>query len=113
MGVNHWDERWAAHLMALVASQEHEADQAGFTEDELAAALTAIVVSASRPACRRNDGSRPKSPAQEHVASSNRTVTEDAQIYHHELSRGQRCSETTPEDGSHLVNIRHHDNMLE
>ena len=45
IGVNHWDERWTAHLMPLVASQEQEADQAGFTDDELAAAPTAIVAS--------------------------------------------------------------------
>ena len=31
--------------MPLVASQEHEADQAGFTDDELAAAPTVIVAS--------------------------------------------------------------------
>ena len=45
IGVNHWDERWTAHLMPLVASQEHEADQAVFTDDELAAAPTVIVAS--------------------------------------------------------------------
>lgn len=45
IGVNHWDERWTAHLMPLVARQEHEADQAGFTDDELAAAPTVIVAS--------------------------------------------------------------------
>ena len=42
-GVNHWDERWAANLMPLASSQEHEADQEGVTDGEPAAALVATV----------------------------------------------------------------------
>ena len=38
IGVNHWDERWTAHLTPLVSSQEPEADLPGFTDGELAAA---------------------------------------------------------------------------
>ena len=34
VGVNHWDERWTAHLMPLVSSQEHDADQAAVTDGE-------------------------------------------------------------------------------
>ncbi len=38
IGVNHWDERWTAHLMPLISSQEPEADQPDFTGGEVAAA---------------------------------------------------------------------------
>ena len=37
IGVNHWDERWTAHLMPLISSQEPEAGEVGVTNDELAA----------------------------------------------------------------------------
>ena len=37
-GVNHWDERWTAHLAPLVSSQEPEADQPDFTDGAVAAA---------------------------------------------------------------------------
>ena len=43
IGVNHWDERWAAHLAPLVSSQEPEADQPDFTDGEVAAAPPATV----------------------------------------------------------------------
>ena len=38
IGVNHWDERWTAHLMPLTSSQEHDPDQEGVTDGEPAAA---------------------------------------------------------------------------
>ena len=38
IGVNHWDERWTAHLAPMAASQEPEADQPHFTGGEVAAA---------------------------------------------------------------------------
>ena len=37
IGANHWDERWTAHLMPLISSQEPEADEVGVTKGELAA----------------------------------------------------------------------------
>ena len=43
IGVNHWDERWTAHLMPLASSQEPEVDQPDFTSGEVAAAPTATV----------------------------------------------------------------------
>ncbi len=43
IGVNHWDERWTAHLAPMVASQEPEADQPDFTDGEVAAAPPATV----------------------------------------------------------------------
>ena len=42
-GVNHWDERWTAHLMPLTSSQEHDADQQGVTDGEHASPPTATV----------------------------------------------------------------------
>ena len=44
IGVNHWDERWAAHLMPFISSQEPEADEAGVTNGELAAMPPLTVV---------------------------------------------------------------------
>ena len=41
--VNHWDERWTAHLAPLVSSQEPEADQPDCTDGEVAAAPPATV----------------------------------------------------------------------
>ncbi len=38
IGVNHWDERWTAHLMPLTSSQERDADQEGVVDGEAAAA---------------------------------------------------------------------------
>ena len=43
VGVNHWDERWTAHLMPLVSSPEHDADQPDFTDGEFAAAPAATI----------------------------------------------------------------------
>ena len=43
IGVNHWDERWTAHLAPLVSSQEPAADQPDFTDGEVAAAPPATV----------------------------------------------------------------------
>ena len=43
VGVNHWDERWTAHLMPLVSSQEPEVDEVSVTDREPAAAPAAIV----------------------------------------------------------------------
>ena len=43
IGVNHWDERWTAHLAPLVSSQEPEADQPDCTDGEVAAAPPATV----------------------------------------------------------------------
>ena len=43
IGVNHWDERWTAHLAPLVSSQEPGADQPDFTDGEVAAAPPATV----------------------------------------------------------------------
>ena len=43
IGVNHWDERWTAHLMPLLSSQEHDADQAAVTDGDPAAAPPATV----------------------------------------------------------------------
>ena len=37
IGVNHWDERWTAHLMPLTSSQEHDPDQEGATADSRSA----------------------------------------------------------------------------
>ena len=37
IGMNHWDERWTAHLMPLISSQEPEAGEVGVTNGELAA----------------------------------------------------------------------------
>ena len=42
--VNHWDERWTAHLMPLISSQEPEADEVGVTNGELAAVPPLTVV---------------------------------------------------------------------
>ena len=43
IGMNHWDERWTAHLMPLTSGQEHTANQPGFTDGEVAAAPPATV----------------------------------------------------------------------
>ena len=43
IGVNHWDERWTAHLAPLVSSQEPAADQPDCTDGEVAAAPPATV----------------------------------------------------------------------
>ena len=43
IGVNHWDERWTAHLAPLVSSQELAADQPDCTDGEVAAAPPATV----------------------------------------------------------------------
>ena len=43
IGVNHWDERWTAHLAPLVSSQEPEAGQPDCTDGEVAAAPPATV----------------------------------------------------------------------
>ena len=43
IGVNHWDERWTAHLMPLASSQEHGADPKGVADGEPAVAPTAAV----------------------------------------------------------------------
>ena len=37
IGMNHWDERWTAHLMPLISSQEPEAGEVGVTNGEPAA----------------------------------------------------------------------------
>ena len=42
IGVNHWDERWTAHLMPLISSQEPEADEAGVTDCEPAVPPLAV-----------------------------------------------------------------------
>ena len=44
IGANHWDERWTAHLMPLVSTQEHDADHAGFT-----AAEPPLIVASRKP----------------------------------------------------------------
>ncbi len=43
IGVNHWDERWTAHLAPMAASQEPEADQPDFAGGEVAVAPPATV----------------------------------------------------------------------
>ena len=43
IGVNHWDERWTAHLAPMLASQEPETDQPDCTGGEVAAAPPATV----------------------------------------------------------------------
>ena len=62
IGVNHWDERWTAHLMPLASNQEPEVDQPDFTSGEVAAAPTATVAPASRPSFRRSVGRRSRKP---------------------------------------------------
>ena len=49
IGVNHWDERWTAHLAPLVSSQEPEADQPDCTDGEVAAAPPATVAPRRAP----------------------------------------------------------------
>ncbi len=44
IGVNHWDERWTAHLMPLISSQEPEADESGGTDGDPAAVPPLTVV---------------------------------------------------------------------
>ena len=73
IGVNHWDERWTAHLAPLVSSQEPEADQPDCTDGEVAAAPPATVAPRKPPSFRGSDGRRSESPAQGHVAAGNRT----------------------------------------
>ena len=48
IGVNHWDERWTAHLLPLISSQEPEADQAGVTDGE-PAAVPPLTVAPRKP----------------------------------------------------------------
>ena len=48
IGMNHWDERWTAYLMPLISSQEPEADEAGVTYGEPAAA-TPLTVAPRKP----------------------------------------------------------------
>ena len=43
IGVTHWDERWTVHLIPLVPSQEHDADEVDVIGGEPAAAPAAIV----------------------------------------------------------------------
>ena len=48
IGVNHWDERWTAHLMPLISSQEHAADEVGVTDGE-PAAVPPLTVAPRKP----------------------------------------------------------------
>ena len=53
MGVNHWDERWTAHLMPLVSSQEHPAQDHAADEvdatDGAPAAMPPVTVAPHKP----------------------------------------------------------------
>ena len=84
-GVNHWDERWTAHLAPLVSSQEPEADQPDFTDGEVAAARPATVAPAQAdlPSEGEMEGA-PESPAQGHVAAGNRTGVGHPQVHQRE-----------------------------
>ncbi len=62
IGVNHWDERWTAHLGPLAAIQEPEADQPDFTGGEVAAAPPASVAPRSRPSFRRSARKQSRKP---------------------------------------------------
>ena len=48
IGVNHWDERWTAHLIPLAASQERDADREDFTDGE-PAAVPRLTVAPRKP----------------------------------------------------------------
>ena len=48
IGVNHWDERWTAHLMPLISREEPEADEDGVTDGE-PAAVPPLTVAPRKP----------------------------------------------------------------
>ena len=64
IGVNHWDERWTAHLAPLVSSQEPAADQPDCTDGEVAAAPPATVADlpSEGEMDRGRDGRRSRKP---------------------------------------------------
>ena len=119
IGVNHWDERWTAHLAPLVSSQEPEADQPDCTDGEVAAAPPATVaprkptfLQRERWTEREMEGG-PESPAQGHVAAGNRTGVGHPQVHRQELSGGRRSSRMEAADGAQSVDIGYHGSVTE
>ena len=118
-GVNHWDERWTAHLAPLVSSQEPEADQPDFTDGEVAAAPPATVAPRQPTFLQRERWTEgemeggPESPAQGHVAAGNRTGVGHPQVHRQELSGGRRSSRMEAADGAQSVDIGYHGSVTE
>ena len=119
IGVNHWDERWTAHLAPLVSSQEPEADQPDFTDGEVAAARPATVAPRKPTFLQRERWTEgemeggPESPAQGHVAAGNRTGVGHPQVHRQELSGGRRSSRMEAADGAQSVDIGYHGSVTE
>ena len=121
IGVNHWDERWTAHLAPLVSSQEPAADQPDFTDGEVAAAPPATVAPRKPTFLQRErwkaaEGEMeggPESPAQGHVAAGNRTGVGHPQVHRQELSGGRRSSRMEAADGAQSVDIGYHGSVTE
>ena len=119
IGVNHWDERWTAHLAPLVSSQEPEADQPDCTDGEVAAARPATVARRKPTFLQRERWTEgemeggPESPAQGHVAAGNRTGVGHPQVHRQELSGGRRSSRMEAADGAQSVDIGYHGSVTE
>ena len=119
IGVNHWDERWTAHLAPLVSSQEPEADQPDFTDGEVAAAPPATVAPRQPTFLQRERWTEgemaggPESPAQGHVAAGHRTGVGHPQVHRQELSGGRRSSRMEAADGAQSVDIGYHGSVTE
>ena len=119
IGVNHWDERWTAHLAPLVSSQEPAADQPDCTDGEVAAAPPATVAPRKPTFLQRERWTEgemegaPESPAQGHVAAGNRTGVGHPQVHRQELSGGRRSSRMEAADGAHSVDIGYHGSVTE
>ena len=119
IGVNHWDERWTAHLAPLVSSQEPKADHPDCTDGEVAAAPPATVAPRKPTFLQRERWSEgkmeggPESPAQGHVAAGNRTGVGHPQVHRQELSGGRRSSRMEAADGPQSVDIGYHGSVTE
>ena len=119
IGVNHWDERWTAHLAPLVSSQEPAADQPDCTDGEVAAAPPATVAPRKPTFLQRERWSEgemegaPESPAQGHVAAGNRTGVGHPQVHRQELSGGRRSSRMEAAYGAQSVDIGYHGSVTE
>ena len=118
-GVNHWDERWTAHLAPLVSSQEPEADQPDFTDGAVDAAPPATVAPRKPTFLQRERWTEgemaggPESPAQGHVAAGDRTGVGHPQVHRQELSGGRRSSRMEAADGAQSVDIGYHGSVTE
>ena len=112
--MNHWDERWTAHLMPLISSQEPEAREVGVTNGELAA-VPPLTVAPRKPTFLQKERWKAvqKARAQGHVVAGHRTGAGDPQVHHQEISGGRRTSEAAFADGSHVANIGYYGNVIE